>query len=72
MGRAPDHDLQPRPVDLWSPSLRLAPKTRGHIRGLLHIIWDYAMWSGLSLYKPIPSVGHSQELLQSVPVNPAV
>jgi len=38
--------VQPRPVELWLSSLDLAPKTRGHLRGLLHIIWDYAMWSG--------------------------
>jgi integrase len=24
----------------------LAPKSRGHIRALLHAIWDYAMWGG--------------------------
>lgn len=39
-------DLQPRPVELWLNSLDLAPKTRGHLRGLLHQIWEYAMWSG--------------------------
>ncbi|HUJ95190.1 MAG TPA: site-specific integrase, partial [Terriglobales bacterium] len=30
----------------WLSSLNLAPKTRGHLRGLLHAIWKYAMWSG--------------------------
>jgi integrase len=39
-------ELQPRPVELWLLSLELAPKTRGHLRGLLHTVWDYAMWSG--------------------------
>jgi integrase len=39
-------DLQPRPVELWLDSLPLAPKTRGHLRELLHRLVDYAMWSG--------------------------
>ena len=39
-------ELQPRPVELWLSNLELSPKSRGHIRGLLHTIWDYAMWSG--------------------------
>jgi integrase len=26
--------------------LTLAPKSRAHIRGLLSILWDFAMWSG--------------------------
>jgi integrase len=33
-------------VELWLSSLQWAPKTRGHLRGLLHTLWDYAMWSG--------------------------
>jgi len=45
-GEQPITKLQPRPVELWLSGLRLAPKTRGHIRGLLHTLWDYAMWSG--------------------------
>jgi integrase len=39
-------DLQPRPVEVWLAGLQLAPKSRSHIRGLLHVLWDYAMWSG--------------------------
>jgi integrase len=45
-GEQPITELQPRPVELWLLSLELAPKTRGHLRGLLHTVWDYAMWSG--------------------------
>jgi integrase len=45
-GEQPITNLQPRPVELWLSGLKLAPKTRGHLRGLLHTIWDYAMWSG--------------------------
>ena len=39
-------ELQPRAAELWLSNLELAPKTRGHLRGLLHTLWDYAMWSG--------------------------
>jgi integrase len=39
-------DLQPRPVEIWLGSLPLAPKTRGHLRELLHRLVDYAMWCG--------------------------
>jgi integrase len=46
-GEQPITNLQPRPVELWLSGLKLAPKTRGHLRGLLHTIWDYAMWSGI-------------------------
>jgi len=39
-------ELQPRVVELWLRSLELAPKSKVHIRGLLHTLWDYAMWRG--------------------------
>lgn len=40
-------ELQPRPVELWLDSLLLAPRTRGHIRDLLHRLVDFGMWAGL-------------------------
>jgi integrase len=39
-------DLQARPVDLWLQSLILAPKSKVHIRGLVRVLWDFAMWRG--------------------------
>jgi hypothetical protein len=36
-------ELQARPVELWLKTLALAPKSKVHIRGLLHTLWDYAM-----------------------------
>ena len=45
-GEKPITDLQPRPVETWLSSLALSPKSRSHIRALLHVLWDYAMWSG--------------------------
>lgn len=32
-------------IDLH-PSLPLAPKSKAHIRGVIRILWDYAMWRG--------------------------
>jgi len=37
-------ELQARPVDLWLQSLTLAPKSKVHIRGLVRILWEFAMW----------------------------
>lgn len=39
-------DLQARPVELWLESLSLAPKSKAHIRGMLSILWDFAVWRG--------------------------
>jgi len=39
-------ELQARPAELWLGSLALSPKSKAHIRGLLSVIWDYAMWRG--------------------------
>jgi integrase len=45
-GERPINDLQPRPVELWIESLPLAPKSRTHVRGVLSVLWEYAMWRG--------------------------
>jgi integrase len=39
-------DVQARPVEMWLTSLALSPKSKSHIRGLLHTLWDFAMWRG--------------------------
>jgi integrase len=39
-------ELQARPVDMWLQSLALAPKSKVHIRGLVRVLWDFAMWRG--------------------------
>jgi integrase len=39
-------ELQPRPVEMWLQELDLAPKSRSHIRGVLAILWNFAMWRG--------------------------
>jgi integrase len=45
-GDCPLTDLQARPVELWLGFLALSPKSKAHIRGLLSVLWDYAMWRG--------------------------
>jgi integrase len=45
-GTEPITDVQARPVELWLQSLELAPKTKAEIRGLLRIVWEFAMWRG--------------------------
>jgi integrase len=45
-GNSSLQDLQARPVDLWLQSLTLAPKSKVHIRGLIRVLWDFAMWRG--------------------------
>jgi integrase len=39
-------DIQPRPVELWLKSLNLSPKSRTHIRSLMHSLIEFAMFSG--------------------------
>lgn len=45
-GDHPLAELQARPIELWLDSLALAPKSKAHIRGLLRILWDFAVWRG--------------------------
>jgi integrase len=39
--------LQPRPVELWLRELPLSPKSKTHVRSLLHSLMDFAMWAGI-------------------------
>jgi integrase len=39
-------DVQARPVEMWLDSLTLSPKSKSHVRGLLHVLWDFSMWCG--------------------------
>lgn len=38
--------IQPRPVELWLRELNLSPKSKAHVRGILHLLMEFAMWSG--------------------------
>jgi len=39
--------FQPRPVELWLRELPLSPKSKTHVRSLMHGIVEFAMWAGL-------------------------
>ena len=39
--------LQPRPVELWLRELPLSPKSKTHVRSLMHGLVEFAMWAGL-------------------------
>jgi integrase len=53
-GRSSITDLQARPVELWLRTLRLSPKSKVHIRGLIKVLWDFAMWSEKVPRQPNP------------------
>jgi len=40
-------EVHPRPVELWLRQLELSPKSKSHIRNLLHVLLDFAMWAGV-------------------------
>jgi len=40
------HEVQPRQVELWLRELNLSPKSKSHIRGMMHLLMEFAMWSG--------------------------
>ena len=40
-------DIQPREVELWLRQLKLSPKSRSHVRNMLRLLVDYAMWCGI-------------------------
>jgi integrase len=45
-GDEPVHAIEPRAIELWLRELTLSPKSKAHIRGILHLLMEYAMWSG--------------------------
>jgi integrase len=51
-------DLQPREVELWLRSLKLSPKSRVHIRGVIHQLWEFSMWR-----RDVPTQRNPMELV---------
>jgi integrase len=39
--------VQPRPVELWLRELPLSPKSKTHVRSLMHSLVEFAMWAGI-------------------------
>jgi len=54
----PITDMQARPVELWLRTLKLSPKSRVAIRGVISILWDFSMWRG-----DIPTQRNPMELV---------
>jgi integrase len=46
-GDEPIQALRPRPVELWLRDLPLSPKSKTHVRSLMHMMVEYAMWAGM-------------------------
>jgi integrase len=46
-GEEPIQALQPRPVELWLRELLLSPKSKTHVRSLMHGLVEFAMWAGM-------------------------
>jgi integrase len=46
-GDTPIRDVQPRPVELWLRQLNLSPKSKTHVRSLMHGLLEFAMWAGI-------------------------
>jgi integrase len=40
-------EVQPRPVELWLRQLSLSPKSKAHVRSLMHGLVEFAMWAGV-------------------------
>lgn len=45
-GSKPVSAIQPRPVELWLRSLALSPKSKSHVRNMMYMVMDFAMWCG--------------------------
>lgn len=46
-GKVPIQDVQPLEVELWLRGLKRSPKTRSHLRNLMHILFEFAMLAKL-------------------------
>jgi integrase len=51
--------VKARPVEQWLGTLNLSPKSKVHIRGLLHMLWDFAMYSEV-----VPTERNPMELVK--------
>ncbi len=58
-GEQPITDLQAMEVDLWLRSLKLAPKSKVHIRGVISRLWDFAMYC-----REVPTQPNPMELVK--------
>ena len=53
-GNKPITDVQPRAVELWLHQLNLSPKSKSHVRNMLRVLMEFAMWSGVLVIQRNP------------------
>jgi hypothetical protein len=46
-GDQPLSAIQPQPVELWLRGLALAPKSKTHVRSIMHSLFEFAMFAGV-------------------------
>lgn len=46
-GDMPISEVRPLPVEQWLQGLDLSPKSRSHVRNMMHVLMDFAMLSGV-------------------------
>lgn len=46
-GDQPLSAIQPQPVELWLRGLALAPKSKTHLRSIMHSLFEFAMFAGV-------------------------
>lgn len=46
-GDEPISAIQPQPVELWLRKLALSPKSKTHVRALMHSLFEFAMFAGV-------------------------
>lgn len=46
-GDQPLSAVQPQPVELWLRGLALAPKSKTHLRSIMHSLFEFAMFAGV-------------------------
>lgn len=46
-GDQPLSTIQPLPVELWLRKLALSPKSKTHVRSLMHSLFEFAMFAGV-------------------------
>src|SRR5579862_1650342 len=46
-GDKPVAAVQPREIELWLKHLKLSQKSKSHVRNMLHLLLEFAMWCGI-------------------------
>jgi len=62
--------IQPQPVELWLRGLALAPKSKTHVRSIMHSLFEFAMFAGVlelgrNPISLVRSIGATQKVRQA-------